>query len=150
MASFENQVNAGQNLLARPARRDRAPPQPEGKGKRMARIFIRRVYDAPAPDEGQRVLVDRLWPRGISHERLGEDTPWLKAIAPSDELRHWFDHDLAKWPEFQRRYAAELDANPGPVAELRTMIARGPVTLLFAAHDAQHNNAVALRAYLMR
>ena len=105
MASFENQVNAGQNLLARPARRDRAPPQPEGKGKRMARIFIRRVYDAPAPDEGQRVLVDRLWPRGISHERLGEDTPWLKAIAPSDELRHWFDHDPAKWPEFQRRYA---------------------------------------------
>jgi uncharacterized protein YeaO (DUF488 family) len=116
----------------------------------MARIFIRRVYDAPAPDEGQRVLVDRLWPRGISHERLGEDTPWLKDIAPSDELRHWFDHDPAKWPEFQRRYAAELDTNPGPVAELRTMIARGPVTLLFAAHDAQHNNAVALRAYLMR
>ncbi|WP_374425627.1 DUF488 domain-containing protein [Paracoccus sp. (in: a-proteobacteria)] len=116
----------------------------------MARIFIRRVYDAPAPDEGQRVLVDRLWPRGISHERLGEDTPWLKDIAPSDELRHWFDHDPAKWPEFQRRYAAELDTNPGPVAELRAMIARGAVTLLFAAHDAQHNNAVALRAYLMR
>ena len=96
------------------------------------------------------MLVDRLWPRGISHERLGEDTPWLKAIAPSDELRHWFDHDPAKWPEFQRRYAAELDTNPEPVAELRAMIARGPVTLLFAAHDAQHNNAVALRAYLMR
>lgn len=114
------------------------------------RIGIRRAYDQPADDDGYRVLVDRLWPRGISHERLGEDTPWLKEIAPSDALRHWFDHDPAKWPEFQRRYAAELDANPGPVAELRAMIARGPVTLLYAAHDAQHNNAVALRAYLMR
>ena len=149
MASFENQVNAGQNLLARPARRDRAPPQPEGKGKRMARIFIRRVYDAPAPDEGQRVLVDRLWPRGISHAELG-DAPWLKDIAPSEDLRHWFAHDPAKWPEFRRRYAAELDANPGPVAQLRAMIAEGPVTLLFGAHDTQHNNAVALRDYLLQ
>ncbi len=116
----------------------------------MAEIFVRRVYDAPAPDEGQKVLVDRLWPRGISHERLGEDTPWLKAIAPSDELRHWFDHDPAKWPEFRRRYGAELDANPDPVAELRAMIARGPVTLLYAAHDTQHNNAVALREYMLQ
>ena len=114
----------------------------------MAQIFIRRVYDHSPRDGSQWVLVDRLWPRGISHERLGEDTPWLKTIAPSDELRHWFDHDPARWPEFQRRYAAELDANPGPVAELRAMIARGPVTLLFAAQDAQHNNAVALRDYL--
>ena len=114
----------------------------------MTRIFIRRFYDYSTPNEGQPVLVDRLWPRGISHAELGTDTPWLKEIAPSDELRRWFDHDPVKWPEFRRRYAAELDANPGPVAELRAMIARGPVTLLFAAHDAQHNNAVALRDYL--
>ena len=115
----------------------------------MPAISIRRAYDPPTPDEGRRVLVDRLWPRGISREKLGAEL-WLREIAPSDALRHWFDHDPAKWPEFQRRYAAELDTNPEPVAELRAMIARGPVTLLFAAHDAQHNNAVALRAYLMR
>ena len=115
----------------------------------MTRISLRRVYDPPPANEEQPVLVDRLWPRGISHERLGEDTPWLKDIAPSDELRHWFDHDPAKWPEFRRRYGAELDANPGPVAQLRAMIAQGPVTLLFAAHDTQHNNAVALRDYML-
>ena len=113
-------------------------------------IRRKRIYDPAEPDDGVRILVDRLWPRGISHERLGEDTPWLKDIAPSEELRHWFDHDPAKWPEFRRRYVAELDANPGPVAELRAMIARGPVTLLFAAKDAQHNNAVALRDYLLQ
>ncbi|RCW85033.1 DUF488 domain-containing protein [Paracoccus lutimaris] len=116
----------------------------------MRQISLRRVYDPAPENEGQKVLVDRLWPRGISHARLGADTPWLKDIAPSEELRHWFDHDPAKWPEFRRRYAAELDANPGPVAELRAMIARGPVTLLFAAKDAQHNNAVALRDYLLQ
>ena len=115
----------------------------------MTRISLRRVYDPAPAHEDQPVLVDRLWPRGISHAELG-DALWLKEIAPSDALRHWFDHDPAKWPEFQRRYAAELDANPGPVAELRAMIARGPVTLLFAAHDAQHNNAVALRDYLLQ
>lgn len=115
----------------------------------MTRISLRRVYDPAPADEDQPVLVDRLWPRGISHERLGADTPWLKEIAPSDELRHWFDHDPVKWPEFQRRYRAELEANPGPVDELRRMIARGPVTLLFAAHDTQHNNAVALRDYML-
>lgn len=116
----------------------------------MTRIFTCRVYDHDCPMQGQKVLVDRLWPRGISHERLGVDTPWLRDIAPSDELRHWFGHDPAKWDEFRRRYGAELDANPGPVAELRAMIDKGPVTLLFAAHDAQHNNAVALRDYMLQ
>ena len=116
----------------------------------MHRISIRRVYEPAAENEGRTVLVDRLWPRGISHAELGEDTPWLKDIAPSDALREWFGHDPAKWPEFRRRYAAELDANPGPVAQLRAMIAEGPVTLLFGAHDTQHNNAVALRDYLLQ
>jgi len=113
----------------------------------MARISLRRAYDPPAPDEGRRILVDRLWPRGLSHQTLGEAL-WLREIAPSDTLRHWFGHDPQKWPEFRRRYAAELDANPAPVEELRRIIAQGPVVLLYAAHDRDHNNAVALRDYL--
>ena len=143
MARIENQVNATRIMLARPA---------TGRAERqiMVQIFLHRVYDHGPGIEGQPVLVDRLWPRGISHAELGEDTPWLKDIAPSDALREWFGHDPAKWPEFRRRYAAELDANPGPVAQLRAMIAAGPVTLLFGAHDTQHNNAVALRDYLLQ
>lgn len=113
----------------------------------MDEIGIRRAYEPPGQDEGRRVLVDRLWPRGLSRERLGADL-WLKEVAPSDDLRHWFGHDPAKWPEFQTRYRAELDANPGPVQELRLLARQGRLTLLFAAHDAQHNNAVALRDYL--
>ena len=113
-------------------------------------VFTRTVTEVPeifTPQEWDGIKASH-----YIHERGTvcniSDTPWLKEIAPSDELRRWFDHDPVKWPEFRRRYAAELDANPGPVAELRAMIARGPVTLLFAAHDAQHNNAVALRDYL--
>ncbi|WP_199260976.1 DUF488 domain-containing protein [Paracoccus binzhouensis] len=113
----------------------------------MPAISVRRAYDPAAPDEGRRVLVDRLWPRGLSREALGADL-WLREIAPSDDLRHWFGHDPAKWDEFRRRYAAELDANPEPVRELRLLAKKGPVTLLYAAHDQQHNNAVALRDYL--
>ncbi|MFC3569878.1 DUF488 domain-containing protein [Paracoccus sp. TOH] len=113
----------------------------------MPAISIRRAYDPAAPDEGHRVLVDRLWPRGLSREALGADL-WLREIAPSDDLRHWFGHDPAKWDEFRRRYAAELDANPDPVRALRQLARKGPVTLLYAAHDQQHNNAVALRDYL--
>lgn len=113
----------------------------------MARISLRRAYDPPAPDEGRRILVDRLWPRGLSRQKLGEAL-WLREIAPSDALRHWFGHDPQKWPEFRRRYAAELDANPAPVAALRRIIDQGPVVLLYAAHDRDHNNAVALRDYL--
>ena len=84
---------------------------------------------------------------GISHAELG-DAPWLKDIAPSEDLRHWFAHDPAKWPEFRRRYTAELDANPQAVAELRRLAAQGPLVLLYAARDEQHNNAVVLRDYL--
>lgn len=113
----------------------------------MHRISIRRVYEPAAENEGRTVLVDRLWPRGISHAELG-DAPWLKDIAPSEDLRHWFAHDPAKWPEFRRRYTAELDANPQAVAELRRLAARGPLVLLYAAKDEQHNNAVVLRDYL--
>ncbi|WP_449044558.1 DUF488 domain-containing protein [Paracoccus versutus] len=114
----------------------------------MTDIFLRRAYDPPpSQDEGRKVLVDRIWPRGISRETLGADL-WLKDIAPSDDLRHWFDHDPKKWPEFRRRYTAELDANPEPLRELRQLIRKGPVTLLYGARDTEHNNAVALRDYL--
>jgi uncharacterized protein YeaO (DUF488 family) len=111
---------------------------------------VRRVYDAPARGEGRRVLVDRLWPRGKSKADL-DGVPWVKSIAPSDGLRHWFDHDPAKWPEFRRRYFAELDANPEGLAELRKALGRGTrATLLYSAHDAEHNNAVALAEYLVQ
>ncbi len=113
----------------------------------MTDIFIRRAYDPPLPSEGRKVLVDRLWPRGIKREDLGADL-WLKEIAPSNELRHWYNHEPEKWPEFRRRYGAELDGNPGPLRELREMIGKGPVTLLYSARDREHNNAVALRDYL--
>ena len=113
-------------------------------------ISIRRVYAEPGPDEGRRVLVDRLWPRGRSKADL-EGIPWVKTVAPSNELRDWFNHEPPKWPEFRRRYFAELDANPEGVAELRKALGRGKrATLLYAAKDEQHNNAVALAEYLAK
>ncbi|GLK64934.1 DUF488 family protein [Paracoccus kondratievae] len=113
----------------------------------MNEIILRRAYDKPEPHEGRRVLVDRFWPRGIRREALAADL-WLKEIAPSAGLCRWFGHDPAKWDEFRRRYAAELDANPGPLQQLRDLIDAGPVTLLYGARDGEHNNAVALRDYL--
>lgn len=107
---------------------------------------IKRVYDAPSPDDGFRVLVDRLWPRGLSKEKAAVDL-WLKDVAPSTELRTWFNHDPEKWDEFVTRYHAELKDNPA-VAELRRAIKEhGRVTLLYGAHDEKHNQAVALRRF---
>jgi len=112
-------------------------------------LGIRRVYEPAAEGEGRRVLVDGLWPRGVPKTALA-GVPWLKAVAPSAALRRWFGHDPAKWDGFRRRYFAELDAKPAAVAELRAAIGRGRATLLFGARDAAHNNAVALREYLLR
>ncbi|MEV7960803.1 DUF488 domain-containing protein [Oerskovia paurometabola] len=110
-------------------------------------LQIRRVYADPAPDDGYRVLVDRLWPRGLSKERARVDR-WLKEVAPSDQLRTWFRHDRALFTEFAARYRAELDQNPA-VGELRAIVAAHPVvTLLYGAKDEQDNQAVALRDYL--
>ncbi|MDO5613126.1 MAG: DUF488 domain-containing protein [Paracoccus sp. (in: a-proteobacteria)] len=109
----------------------------------MPDLAIKRAYDPPAPDDGARVLVDRLWPRGLTHEALALDL-WLKDIAPSDELRREFHHDPTRWPEFQRRYAAELAGNPA-VQTLCDLMAKGRVTLIYAAKDQVHNNAAALR-----
>lgn len=113
----------------------------------MVGLAVKRVYEPAADSDGQRVLVDRLWPRGVKKEDAQLDL-WLKDIAPSDDLRHWFGHDPERWTEFQKRYRAELKDKGEALAELRGLMAKGKVTLLFAAHDEQHNNAVALAAYL--
>lgn len=110
-------------------------------------IQLKRVYEPEEPSDGTRFLVERLWPRGIRKESLHADA-WLKDAAPSTELRQWFSHDPAKWKEFQRRYFAELDAKPEALAPIRSAAHKGKVTLLFSSQDEEHNNAVALKAYL--
>lgn len=115
----------------------------------MKRIHIQRVYEPPAPGDGARFLADRLWPRGVKKASLRLDG-WLKAAAPSDELRRWFKHDSAKWPEFRRRYFSDLDHRPAALQPVLEAAERGPVTLLFSASDLEQNNAVALAEYLNR
>jgi uncharacterized protein YeaO (DUF488 family) len=110
-------------------------------------VAIKRVYEPPADSDGQRVLVDRLWPRGLSKDKA-DVALWLKEIAPSTELRKWFGHEPEKWPEFQKRFRAELESNGEAVGQLRSLAAKDKVTLLYSAHDEQHNNAVVLAAYL--
>jgi len=112
-------------------------------------IRLKRVYEAPEPGDGQRLLVDGVWPRGMTKLDLQAEA-WLRSLAPSTALRRWFDHDPARWEGFRRRYFAELADNPTGLARLRPYLERGPVTLLYAARDEEHNNAVALRDYLQR
>lgn len=111
------------------------------------KVVLKRVYEAPAKTDGTRILVDRLWPRGLSKDKASVDL-WLKEIAPSTELRKWFGHDPEKWEEFQRRYRAELKANGDAVSELRAALADGPATLVYGAKDEAHNDAVVLADYL--
>ena len=111
------------------------------------KIGLKRAYDLPAGSDGSRLLVDRLWPRGVSKQRLRLDG-WLRGLAPSDELRRWFGHDPLKWEEFKRRYFRELEACPEEVAALRSRLEQGRVTLVYAASDEHYNNAVALKEYL--
>ena len=101
------------------------------------------------PEDGARLLVDRLWPRGATKDKL-QLAGWLKEAAPSDSLRQWFDHDPARWKEFQRRYKTELEANPRAWQPILQVARDAKVTLLFAAKDADHNNAIALKAFLDR
>jgi len=110
-------------------------------------IRLKRVYEVPEPGDGVRLLVERLWPRGMKKEALRLDG-WLKDVAPSDALRRWFAHDPAKWDEFQRRYRAELDAHPEAWQPILEAARQGDVTLLYSARDTQRNSAVALKAYL--
>jgi len=111
------------------------------------KIQLKRAYAPPAPDDGVRVLVDRLWPRGLSKSAAAVDH-WLKELAPSTELRRWFAHDPARWEEFRRRYKAELAQAPDRLDELRVLARGRRVTLLFAAKDEAHNDAVVLRDVL--
>jgi uncharacterized protein YeaO (DUF488 family) len=111
-------------------------------------IRAKRVYEPPAADDGRRFLVDRLWPRGVKKATMRLDG-WLKDVAPSAELRRWFGHKPARWAAFRRRYFAELDQHSAAWEPLLAEPARGPVKLLFSARDIQHNNAVALRDFLL-
>jgi uncharacterized protein YeaO (DUF488 family) len=110
-------------------------------------IRVKRIYDPPGGKDGARVLVDRLWPRGVRKE-TAELTEWLKDIAPSAELRRWFGHDPARFAEFSRRYRAELSANKDAVGRMEDLVKAGPLTLLYAAHDEEHNHARVLAEYL--
>jgi len=110
-------------------------------------IRVKRVYEPVDPSDGERYLVERLWPRGVRRDAL-QLTAWLRDVAPSDALRRWYGHDPTRWPEFQRRYRAELLANPAAWQPLLEAARRGVVTLLFSARDTERNSAVVLRAFL--
>jgi uncharacterized protein YeaO (DUF488 family) len=112
-------------------------------------IQLKRVYEAASKSDGTRILVDRLWPRGLTKERAHVDL-WLKEVAPSTELRKWFAHDPAKWSEFKTRYKAELKHNTAQLALLKQAVARGPATLLYGAKDTEHNEAIVLQDLLNR
>jgi uncharacterized protein YeaO (DUF488 family) len=112
-------------------------------------LRLKRAYEPNAPGDGRRVLVDRLWPRGVSKERLAVDE-WIKEVAPTTELRRWFGHDPARWLTFQRRYKGELEAHADLVDLLARQALRGRVTLIFSARDQSHNDAVVLAAVVRR
>ncbi len=111
-------------------------------------VRLKRAYEKPAAADGTRVLVDRLWPRGVKKSEAAIDL-WVKDLAPSTELRKWFGHDPERWAEFRRRYAAELREGAGQLEDLRELARRGPVTLIYAARDQEHNEAVIIRQMLV-
>jgi uncharacterized protein YeaO (DUF488 family) len=112
-------------------------------------IRAKRVYEEDTPDDGARVLVERLWPRGFKRERLHADS-WLREIAPTAELRMWYAHDLEEWPEFVTRYTSQLDSQPDLVASLLEIARHGPLALLYAAQETEHNSATVLLDYLSK
>lgn len=114
----------------------------------MMDIRLKRAYERPAKSDGARVLVDRLWPRGLRKEEAGLDE-WLPDIGPSSGLRKWFNHDPARWEGFVEQYRRELDSRGELVRKLAALAAKGRLTLVFAARDLEHNNAAALRSYLL-
>jgi uncharacterized protein YeaO (DUF488 family) len=113
------------------------------------KIQVKRVYEPAAKSDGFRVLVDRLWPRGLSKQDAHVDL-WLREVGPSTALRKWFNHDPARWAEFQRRYHAELKEKTALLATIKKQAETGPVTLLYSAKDEQHNQAVAFRNFLLK
>ena len=112
-------------------------------------LNIKRIYDEPSGSDGVRVLVDRLWPRGIK-KKDSEIHHWFKELAPSGELRRWFDHDPDKWNEFKRRYFIELEANKKSLSELMKLADNNRITLLYGSRETSFNNAVALREYVLK
>jgi uncharacterized protein YeaO (DUF488 family) len=110
-------------------------------------IKLKRAYDPVAATDGRRLMVERLWPRGLSKDRLKLDG-WIRKVAPTTELRKWFGHDPAKWRQFRIRYFRELDSQPESWRSIVSLARRGTVTLVYSSHDEEHNNAVALREYL--
>lgn len=115
----------------------------------MPRIHIKRIYEPASKQDGFRMLVDRLWPRGVSKDRAQLDL-WLKDIAPSDALRRWFNHDVKKWPEFKKKYQAELKRNAEATETIKKIARRRNITLLYAAKDETHNEAVVLQQWLKK
>ena len=111
-------------------------------------VRLKRAYEPPAADDGTRILIDRLWPRGISKERAAIDQ-WMKDISPSTELRKWFGHDPARWEEFRRRYAKEVRHHADLLDQLRSLARQRPITLVYSAHDEKHNDAVELRQLIL-
>jgi uncharacterized protein YeaO (DUF488 family) len=111
-------------------------------------VKLKRAYEPPAVDDGTRILIDRLWPRGITKERAAIDQ-WMKDISPSTELRKWFGHDPARWEEFRRRYAKEVHQHASLLGQLRSLARQGPITLVYSAHDEKHNDAVELRELIL-
>lgn len=116
--------------------------------KAASEVRIKRAYEPPSPRDGTRILVDRLWPRGVKRADAGI-SQWMKDIAPSNELRKWFGHEPARWEEFRRRYKAELTGKRELIGELRNLAKTGPLTLVYSAHDEAHNQAVVLREMLL-
>ena len=111
-------------------------------------IRLKRAYEPPASDDGIRILIDRLWPRGVKKSDAAIDE-WMKEIAPSTKLRKWFSHDPERWQEFRRRYQTESRHHPDEFERLRTLAQRGRITLVFSAHDEAHNDAVVLKDLLL-
>lgn len=113
-----------------------------------ANVQLKRAYERPAPRDGTRILIDRLWPRGMTKKSAAIDE-WFKDIAPSTALRQWFGHDPYRWEEFRHRYSTEVRQNPDQLDKLRALARQGPITLVFSAHDEVHNDAVVLRDLLL-
>ena len=113
-----------------------------------ANVKLKRAYEPADKEDGTRVLVDRLWPRGVSKAKAALNQ-WMKEIAPSTELRKWFGHDPARWDAFCRRYSAELHHNPELLSQMRSLARQGPVTLVYSAHDEDHNDAIVLREVIL-
>ena len=111
-------------------------------------VKMKRAYEAATAADGRRILIDRLWPRGVKKVDAAIDL-WLKDLSPSTDLRKWFGHEPARWEEFSRRYRAEIDSHPDQLAELRKLAQSHPITLVYSAHDELHNNAVALRDIIL-